>query len=148
MPTATDDLPRASIRSRLAHAAATILTIALGLASRRVAPHLPAPVGPFVAAYVGDVLWAAMVLFGLSTLLPRLALRRRIALALAYCIATELSQLYHAPWIDAVRATRLGGLVLGFGFLWSDLVAYTVGVLGAAALARLGEPRFATAHPG
>lgn len=83
-----------------------------------------------------------MVFFLASALLPRLALRRRVALALAYCVATELSQLYHAPWIDDLRATRLGGLVLGFGFLWSDLVAYTIGVLGAALLARAAARRF------
>lgn len=147
MRAATDPL-RPALRSRLVHGAAVIVTIALGLASRRVAPVLPAPVGPFVAAYVGDVLWAAMIFFGLSTLLPRLALRWRIAVALAYCVATELSQLYHAPWIDAVRATRLGGLVLGFGFLWSDLVAYAIGVLGAAALARAAAPRATTTRPG
>jgi len=73
-------------------------------------------------------LWALMVflLVGFwfhrkSTLWVALA-----ALGFSYCI--EISQLYHAPWIDAIRANRLGGLVLGFGFLWSDLVCYTVGV--------------------
>ena len=50
-------------------------------------------------------------------------------LAVGLCFLIELSQLYHSPWIDAVRQTRLGGLVLGFGFLWSDLVTYTVGGL-------------------
>lgn len=147
MPAASDP-PRPALLSRLVHAAAALATIALGLASRRIAPHLPAPVGPFVAAYVGDALWAAMVFFGVSTLLPRLALQWRVALALAYCVATELSQLYHAPWIDAVRATRLGGLVLGFGFLWSDLVAYAIGVLGAAAIARAAAPRATTTRAG
>jgi len=48
------------------------------------------------------------------------------ALAFSYCI--EISQLYHAHWTDALRANRLGGLILGFGCLWSDLVCYTVGV--------------------
>ena len=41
----------------------------------------------------------------------------------------EISQLYHAPWIDAIRNTILGGLILGFGFLWSDLVCYTIGII-------------------
>ncbi len=123
-------------RPRLAYALATASTIALGLASRGFAAQLPTPVGTFVAAYVGDALWAAMVFFGISTLVPRVALRARVAIALAYCVATELSQLYHAPWIDELRATRLGGLVLGFGFLWSDLIAYTIGVAAAAVLAR------------
>jgi len=42
-------------------------------------------------------------------------------------VAVELSQLYHAPWIDPIRRTTLGGLVLGFGFLWSDLACYAAG---------------------
>ena len=45
---------------------------------------------------------------------------------LAYFI--EFSQFYHAPWIDAIRSTTLGGLVLGFGFQLSDLIRYFVGV--------------------
>ena len=49
-----------------------------------------------------------------------------VALSFSYLI--EVSQLYHAPWIDSIRATTLGGLVLGFGFLWSDIACYTVGV--------------------
>ena len=43
-----------------------------------------------------------------------------------------MSQLYHAPWIDAIRDTLPGALVLGYGFLWSDLACYAAGVaLGA-----------------
>ena len=49
-------------------------------------------------------------------------------LAMAFSVAIELSQLYHAPWIDSIRQTTLGGLILGFGFLWSDLACYAAGV--------------------
>ena len=35
-------------------------------------------------------------------------------------------------WIDAIRNTTLGGLILGFGFLWSDLVCYTIGIIVGA----------------
>ncbi len=48
---------------------------------------------------------------------------------MAFSVAIELSQLYHAPWIDSIRQTTLGGLILGFGFLWSDLACYAVGVV-------------------
>ena len=37
--------------------------------------------------------------------------------------------MYHAPWIDSIRSTTLGGLVLGFDFVWSDLACYAVGVM-------------------
>jgi hypothetical protein len=48
--------------------------------------------------------------------------------------------LYHAGWIDAIRATRLGGLILGYGFLWSDLVCYAAGV-GLGAILEWGVAR-------
>ena len=44
------------------------------------------------------------------------------------CFVIEFSQLYQADWINAVRATTIGALVLGSGFLWTDLVCYTIGV--------------------
>ena len=45
----------------------------------------------------------------------------------------ETLQLWHPPFLEALRATTLGGLVLGYGFLWSDLVCYTVGACICAA---------------
>jgi Protein of unknown function (DUF2809) len=80
--------------------------------------------------YVGDVLWAAMIYWGFRFLWATEP--KRIAFyALAFCFLIEFSQLYHATWIEQIRHTRWGGVVLGFGFLWSDLVCYSVGVLGS-----------------
>jgi hypothetical protein len=47
---------------------------------------------------------------------------------MSFCVIIEVSQLYHAPWIDSIRGTTLGALVLGHGFVWSDLACYAVGV--------------------
>jgi hypothetical protein len=44
-------------------------------------------------------------------------------------VLVEVGQLYHAPWIDSIRRTTLGGLMLGFDFVSSDLACYTVGVM-------------------
>ena len=104
------------------------VTIALGLASRAYASALPGVIG----RYAGDVLWASMMFFLLALLWPRAATSRLAVAAFAIAVADELSQLYHAPWIDSIRATRLGALVLGQGFLWSDLVCYAIGVMLAA----------------
>jgi hypothetical protein len=58
-----------------------------------------------------------------------LVLPKQIAFfSLLFCYAIEVSQLYQAPWINAIRNTTLGALVLGSGFLWSDLLAYALGV--------------------
>ncbi|MBL9161987.1 MAG: DUF2809 domain-containing protein [Planctomycetaceae bacterium] len=119
---------RPAARSRLLTAPLLLLTIALGLASRRYAAALPS----FIAAYAGDALWAAMVFWIAALLLPRTSTRTLASAALGISVAVELSQLYHAPWIDDLRASRLGALALGHGFLRSDLVCYAAGVLAAA----------------
>ena len=58
---------------------------------------------------------------------------KRAAIATGFSFVMELSQLYHSPWIDSLRQTRLGGLILGSDFLWIDLVRYSVGVLSCLA---------------
>ena len=69
-----------------------------------------------------------MVFLGLSLLLPQRPAPVRAAAALAFCFMIEFTQLHRRPWLDEVRATTLGSLVLGQGFLASDLLCYTVGV--------------------
>jgi hypothetical protein len=100
------------------------LAAVLGVGSRRHAASLPG----LVAAYAGDTLWAlaAFLLIGLA--LPRASTWRVALLAMIVSNLVELSQLYHAGWIDAIRRTALGGLILGSGFVWSDLACYAVGV--------------------
>jgi hypothetical protein len=73
---------------------------------------------------------------------PPLPTHRAFYIALLLSYGIELSQLYQAPWLNSVRDTRLGGLLLGHGFLWSDLFCYTVGIaLGAAIDARFRKLR-------
>ena len=96
----------------------------VGLASRRFRQHLPS----FLGEYSGDVLWALMLFLVVSFVLAGRPLFQRCLVSLVLAYAVEVGQLYHAPWIDGIRSTTLGGLVLGFGFLWSDLVCYLVGI--------------------
>jgi hypothetical protein len=111
---------------RRTHLAVTVVfVVALGLASRAAPVLFPACLGK----YPGDALWALMILFGIAFLRPDIRPLRLALLALAVSWLVELSQLYQAPWINAVRATRLGHLVLGSGFHWPDLLAYAIGVL-------------------
>ena len=50
-----------------------------------------------------------------------------VYLHLAISFVVEAAQLYQASWINAIRSTTLGHLVLGSQFGWIDLVAYAVG---------------------
>jgi hypothetical protein len=115
---------RGSRRHPFARLALIALVACLGIGSRRFAGHLPG----FVAAYAGDTLWALAAFLGIGLLLPTASTGRVALLALAFSVLIEVSQLYHAPWIDSIRRTTLGGLVLGFDFVRSDLACYAVGV--------------------
>ena len=120
-------------RRRAAAGAAMAATIALGLASRR----WPGALSDAFGKYPGDALWATMVLLGWCALRPRARLREVAALAALTCLAVEVAKLWQAPWLVAFRHTTVGHLLLGRSFSWQNLVAYGVGVLAGATLARL-----------
>lgn len=122
---------------RFFHLACGATAIGLGLASRKFGTILPS----FIAKYTGDTLWALTALAAISVAFPTTSLCKRAAISLAFAYVIELSQLYHAPWLESLRHTTLGGLVLGFGFLWSDLACYTVGVASGLLLELLFFPR-------
>jgi hypothetical protein len=133
-------------RSRALYFCLALVVVALGLASRHYRSELPTAVG----AYAGDVLWAAMVFLLAATLSPHTHTRALATGALVFSFGIELSQLYHAPWLGALRATRVGALVLGQGFLWSDLLCYAVSIGIAAGADLLWRSRVSTparVHP-
>ncbi|MGA5677537.1 ribosomal maturation YjgA family protein [Bacillus cereus] len=111
-------------RNRVVYALFTIVVIILGLSSRKFAFALP----HLLNDYLGDALWALMIFTGFGFLFPKTETKKLAFISLMFCYGIEASQLYHAEWIDSIRATTFGGLVLGYGFLWSDVVAYTIGV--------------------
>lgn len=51
-----------------------------------------------------------------------------ILLSLIICYAIEFLQLYQGQWMINLRNTLLGRYILGQGFLWSDIIAYTFGI--------------------
>jgi hypothetical protein len=111
-------------RNRFLYIILLFITILTGLASRHFSNILP----QWVHSYLGDTLWAFMVFLMFGFIFPGKDTRWIAIYALVFSFGIEISQLYHSSWIDALRANRLGGLILGFGFLWSDLICYTVGV--------------------
>ena len=115
---------------RVAWLIALLAIVAFGLASRRFALHLP----HFVARYAGDAMYAAAMFALVALIWPRWSIVRIAIVSFIACVMVEISQLYHAPWIQSVRATRIGGWILGFGFRWSDLICYATGVAIMATL--------------
>jgi hypothetical protein len=103
--------------------------IVLGLGSRIYADLLPAA----IARYGGDTLWATAAFMALSIVWPGARTHWLAAAAALISLAVELSQLFHPAWLERVRRWPGAPLLLGYGFLASDLLCYAAGVaLGAA----------------
>jgi len=126
------------IRNRIIYGIAIVVTMLIGLFSRSGLVPMPR----FVVLYVGDGIWALLVFWIACFFKPTWPLKYRVAAALAFAYAIEFSQLYQADWINQIRQMRLGGLVLGFSFLPSDLVAYTIGIATGAGLDYLARKKW------
>lgn len=97
-----------------------VAVIILGIASRKI---------DGIPTFFGDTLYAVMVYFGMRFLSINNSFTKTSILTLIFCFCIEFLQLYQAEWILEIRRTTLGHYVLGQGFLCSDLVFYTFGVL-------------------
>ncbi len=91
-------------RNRVVYALFTIVVIILGLSSRKFAFALP----HLLNDYLGDALWALMIFTGFGFLFPKTETKKLAFISLMFCYGIEASQLYHAEWIDSIRATTLG----------------------------------------
>ena len=111
-------------RNRLLYLAMTMVVIILGLGSRKLANFIP----DLLNTYLGDALWALMIFLAFGFVFREIKTKSVAIIGILFCYLIELSQLYHANWIDTIRNTTIGGLILGYGFLWSDLLAYIIGI--------------------
>ncbi|MGK0203495.1 MAG: hypothetical protein ACI89X_000559 [Planctomycetota bacterium] len=107
---------------------ALVCTIALGLLSRRY------PLPGILAEYAGDALYTSAGFAGLALLFAGAKTRSLAIAAFVLSAAVEFAQLLSWPWINELRATLFGRLVLGSGFKWPDIVAYLIGAMAASAV--------------
>lgn len=104
---------------RLLSLATAILLVPLGLLSRRVA---------WIPEEAGDALWAMMVFCLWRVILVRSRLGTVAIVALVHAYLVEVSQLTRWPWLVNFRSTFIGHMMLGQGFQWADMLAYTTGI--------------------
>ena len=111
-------------RNRLHYAMFTGIVIIVGCLSRS---DLSNSWPVFITKYAGDTLWTLMIFLGLGFLFPTMRTWKIAAASLLFSYGVEISQLYQAPWINSIRGTFIGAVILGSGFIWSDFVCYSVG---------------------
>jgi len=103
--------------------AIVVLIIGLGLYSRTITGGITNIVD------LKDIIWAAMVYFVFRIVFINGSFLKVAVAGILFSILIETSQLYHADWIDKIRDSFLGKMILGSSFVCSDLLAYTVGIL-------------------
>lgn len=124
-------------RSRPWYAVVIALVIGTGLLWR--SGWIPLPI--FLTKYGGDALWALVVFLGFGFVFRCGSTVRIAFIALGFGWSVEFLQLCHADWIEAIRSTRLGRLVLGTTFSAPDLLAYVVGIALGALAERVSLPQ-------
>ena len=115
-------------RKRLYYFIILLLIIFLGIFSREF-DEIP--------LCTGDFLYAVMMYVFIKILLIDKKPTQILIFSLLICYSIEFFQLYQADWINALRQTLFGRCVLGQGFLWSDIMAYTFGGFTAFLIDRL-----------
>lgn len=123
------------MKNRIRYFIITIIIMFMGLLSRKFMFIFPRNIAPFI----GDMLWAMMVYFGFRFLFPKLNITKSLVLAFLFSFSIEISQLYQAEWINNIRNTIIGGLILGHGFLFEDLISYSIGIILGCIIDKLSK---------
>ena len=108
-------------RNRKIYFILIIFTIALGLLSRT--SIIPTIIYPYLGDYLYTILWFFIIGF----LFPKMESFKVAIISIITCYAIEFLQFYQADWINHIRSYKIGGLILGYSFLWSDIISYTFG---------------------
>jgi len=116
-------------RQRLPYILLVIFLIVISLPAR-LTDWYP----PFIVVYVADGLWATMIYFLVAAILSRFSPLKIFMICMAGTWLVEFSQLYQADWINDIRNWGYMGILLGYGFHVSDLIAYTLGILAGLAV--------------
>lgn len=108
-------------RSRYLYFILILLTIITGLLSRT--SIIPSVVYP----YLGDFLYAVMSFFIVGFLFPKMKTLPAVFCSVLFCYFIEFFQLCELDFFEKLRQNQFMRLILGQGFLWSDMFCYTLG---------------------
>lgn len=131
---------------RLWTALSLILVVPLGLSTK----HCRVDGLEWVRESSGGALYVVFFCLSAFFIWPRARAWLLAAAVLSATCCVELLQLWHPRWLETIRATTAGGLVLGSTFVWGDFPWYVVGAglgwgwmsfLGRRFVFRTGEER-------
>jgi len=92
---------------------------------------------PQIPLFTGDFLYAVMIYILVRIIFINKNALHIIINSLLICYCIEFLQLYQGNWMIELRNTLFGRYVLGQGFLWTDILAYTFGIAFAFSIERI-----------
>ncbi len=113
------------MKRKVLYAILFVFCIWLALATRSHKAWFP----DLVIIYGGDIIWAGMFVFFVRIFFTKTPLWKIAFINYILGILDELSQLNQGSFMLYLRSFKLGRLMLGVGFLWSDIVCYGIGTL-------------------
>jgi hypothetical protein len=111
--------------NRLLYGLGLLLVIPIGLTTKFVSGS--GPLFEWWRDSCGDLLYQIALMLVVLLVKPTWPLNRIAWGAFLYSSAIEFTQLIKTPWLDALRPTIFGKLMLGSTFVPMDLVYYFLG---------------------
>jgi Protein of unknown function (DUF2809) len=125
------------MKLKILYTAIFIFCVWLALATRQYTGFFH----PLIVTYGGDIIWAGMFLFFMRIFFLHTSLLKLAVICYAIGVAVEFLQLYEGAWYVQLKQYYIGRLLLGVGFLWSDLLCYAIGTVLAYVIILLIEKK-------
>jgi glycopeptide antibiotics resistance protein len=84
---------------------------------------------PLLQDIIGSLAYQVLLMLLVAFFYPRLSLAKVAVGVFIFSAAIEFLQLWQSPFIQAVRATWAGRVILGNTFTWADFPPYALGCL-------------------
>jgi DNA integrity scanning protein DisA with diadenylate cyclase activity len=92
----------------------------------------------FIRPYVGDYLVVMLLYCMVRTIYQAPAIKVAIAV-LIFSYLIEIGQYFHLVNLLGLQHNKLARVVIGTSFAWSDIIAYTLGILTVIILDKKGS---------
>lgn len=121
-------LARQTVPNRLIYVLGLLIVIPLGLSTKFLDGS--GPLFEWWRDSFGDVLYQFALMLVALLVRPKLPLVPLAWGTFLYSSVIEFTQLIQTPWLDALRPTLFGRLMLGSHFVWADFIYYFLGSWG------------------
>jgi hypothetical protein len=106
---------------------ATLLSLAVVVFAGLYSKHYHGPASSWVHDSLGGVFYDIFWCVFFSAVLPQANPGKLAATVLAATCCIEFLQLWHPPFLEAIRGTFAGAAILGSTFDWTDFPYYFIG---------------------